>query len=171
MSILGFGCVRLGIAAETLDQARQTTASDALTVVQLPFGVLDPQAGDALIPYMHESGRQVIVRDVLGAGLLGGPPLAGEPKAEFIADVRHLADEVGVNAMQLALWLSARGRISMSCSRVRVHVATSANSLAGSTHRRPVPTYWTRSTRSSTEIGRRAVPTEHTAATTTSCDE
>jgi len=105
---------QLGIAAETLAQAQRTTSNDALTVVQLPFGMLDPEARDSLIPHMHASGRQVIVRGVLGAGLLGGPPLANEPKAELIADVRQLADEVGVSSMQLALWfVGARSDIDV----------------------------------------------------------
>jgi aryl-alcohol dehydrogenase-like predicted oxidoreductase len=99
---------RLGLAAESLEQAALAPRFGRLGAVQLPFGLLDPEAGESLIASNHGAGRHVTVRGVLGAGLLAGPPAPGEPKAARIHQVRTLAGELGVSPLQVALWFTQR---------------------------------------------------------------
>ena len=73
---------RAGVARDSVPTAE---------ALQLPFGLLDPEAGDELIPTAHRDGRHVTVRGVLGAGLLAAPPAPSEPKAARIARIQRLA--------------------------------------------------------------------------------
>ena len=98
---------KLGLATESLEQASLVTRFRRAEALQLPFGLLDPEAGDELIPTAHRDGRHVTVRGVLGAGLLAAPPAPSEPKAARIARIQRLAAEFGVSAVQLALWYVA----------------------------------------------------------------
>jgi aryl-alcohol dehydrogenase-like predicted oxidoreductase len=96
----------LGIGAESLDQARAWLPCAAVSSVQVPFGLLDPEAGHDVIPAAHRSGRLVIVRGVLGAGLLGGGAEAGEANADklpLIDALRALAAEAGTSVSALAV--------------------------------------------------------------------
>lgn len=99
---------RLGLAAESLEQAALAPRFGRLGAVQLPFGLLDPEAGESLIATNHAAGRHVTVRGVLGAGLLGRPPAPGEPKAQRIDQIRAQAAELGVSPLQVALWFAQR---------------------------------------------------------------
>jgi L-glyceraldehyde 3-phosphate reductase len=74
--------------------------------VQVPFGLLDPEAGDDVIPAAHRSGRLVIARGVLGAGLLGQRVAADASNADKVAliDALHaLAADAGITMSALAL--------------------------------------------------------------------
>jgi D-threo-aldose 1-dehydrogenase len=96
----------LGIGAEDLDQARAWLQCAAVSSVQVPFGLLDPEAGPDVIPAAHRSGRLVIVRGVFGAGLLGGGADAGEANAHkvpLIDALRSLAAEAGTSMAALAV--------------------------------------------------------------------
>jgi aryl-alcohol dehydrogenase-like predicted oxidoreductase len=95
----------LGVGAEDLDQARTWLSCAAVSSVQVPFGLLDPDAAHDVIPTAHRSGRTVIVRGVLGAGLLGAAD-AGEAhvdKAPLIGALRSLAADAGSTMLALAI--------------------------------------------------------------------
>ncbi len=73
--ILGFG-----IGFEKFDSAPDWLASGALSSIQLPFGVLDPEAGDHVIPRAASLGTSVIVRGVFAGGFVARP--AGDDRRE-----------------------------------------------------------------------------------------
>jgi D-threo-aldose 1-dehydrogenase len=102
---------KLGIGAESLDQVRTWLEGELVGSVQLPYGVLDPEAGRELIPTAHTSGRAVVVRCVLGAGLLTDPTSAGSSnshKSPLIVALRELAADAGVGIAELAVSFVAR---------------------------------------------------------------
>jgi aryl-alcohol dehydrogenase-like predicted oxidoreductase len=96
---------KLGIGAESAAQALEWQGCDAVTAVQLPYGILDPEAATAAIPELHRSGRTVIVRGALGAGLVGGspPPWLDPAKATTLRDLRALSEQIGLDVIDLAI--------------------------------------------------------------------
>ena len=100
-----------GVGLEALDRALDWLAVDGLAWMQLPFGVLDPEAGRTIIPAAHERGVRVIARGVFAAGLLAG----GSPGAEALlrpeqrplrAEVLQVAAAHGVEPLRLAAWFA-----------------------------------------------------------------
>ena len=78
--------------------------------MQLPYGVLDPQAADEVIPAAQSAGMAVIARGVLGAGLLDerlSPDRAAASEPRSGRSSRSCAaapTRLGVSAVQLAIW-------------------------------------------------------------------
>jgi aryl-alcohol dehydrogenase-like predicted oxidoreductase len=87
-------------------------------VVQVPFGLLDPQASEEVFPLAVEHGREVWVRGVLGGGVLsaslrGDPSARHHPKRQLIAALTELADRAGVSLLQLAVdYVRSRDEVS-----------------------------------------------------------
>ena len=80
----------------------------------LPFGVLDPQAVERVIPAAAEAGIAVVARGIFAAGLLGdvGPDQvqALRPaQRDLRRVVRELAAAHGMHPLALAAWF-ARSR-------------------------------------------------------------
>jgi aryl-alcohol dehydrogenase-like predicted oxidoreductase len=101
--------VAFGVGLETLEHAAAWTAVPGLGSMQLPFGVLDPEAGDAVIPLAHERGVAVIARAVFAAGLLGDDEAAAErllrpAQRPLRAAVRDACRRHGVHPLALAAW-------------------------------------------------------------------
>jgi len=111
---------RFGIGLESLSPAEEWLTSGGVSDVQLPFGVLDPLAGDRVIPLAHQSGVSVIVRGVFAGGFVGRVPggdtsrlRAGQP--ELLKELSALASASGATPTQLALWyVLARDDVSMA---------------------------------------------------------
>lgn len=59
-----------GVGLETLDHASGWLKINEISAIQLPFGVLDPEAGEQVIGLARGCGVPVIARGVLAAGLL-----------------------------------------------------------------------------------------------------
>jgi D-threo-aldose 1-dehydrogenase len=98
------GC--LGIGAETVDQARTWLPCSSIASVQVPFGLLDVDAGTDVIPRAHASGRAVVARGVFGAGLLADPSCAGPDNADklpLIDALRSVAARAGIAVNELAI--------------------------------------------------------------------
>ncbi len=100
---------RVGIGAEDLEQVTPWLRATGITSVQLPYGVLDPQAADDVIPAAQSAGMTVIARGVLGAGLLDARVAPDElrrrtEKWPVIEALRRAADELGVTGVQVAIW-------------------------------------------------------------------
>ncbi len=99
---------RFGLAVEDLDQARPLLGMDGLSSVQIPFGLLDPEAADGFLATAKSLGYSVIARGIYGAGLLS-PNLdpaelrARTEKAELVLEIRALAERLGLNPLQLAV--------------------------------------------------------------------
>jgi aryl-alcohol dehydrogenase-like predicted oxidoreductase len=80
----------VGLGAETYEAVCETMTTPDLAVVQLPFGLLDPQPLDGIFDQLRHAGRQIWVRGVLGGGLVAGAMSAApdtvrnHPKAAMI---------------------------------------------------------------------------------------
>jgi aryl-alcohol dehydrogenase-like predicted oxidoreductase len=99
---------RIGIGAEHVEDAAAWLSVDGIDVVQVPFGVLDPEAAHDVLPLARQRGVEVWARGVLGGGLLaaatrGEPAATDEPKGPAILALRRLAEETGVGVVALAV--------------------------------------------------------------------
>jgi aryl-alcohol dehydrogenase-like predicted oxidoreductase len=100
---------RFGVGLESLGNALAWLATGALSSIQIPFGVLDPDAGDAVIPQAVKGGVPVIVRGVFAGGHVARPSdqrASGlrSGQAERLVAVAGLASALGVDPMQVAAW-------------------------------------------------------------------
>ena len=108
------GKVRLiGVGLETIDSATAWADTMAIDRMQLPFGILDPEAGFDVIPNAARNDVGVIARAIFAAGLLGEQSLRTRTllRPEQIPlqnDVLSLAAEYGVSPLQLAAWYVMR---------------------------------------------------------------
>jgi aryl-alcohol dehydrogenase-like predicted oxidoreductase len=99
---------RFGIGAESVGEAAAWLAVDEVGVVQVPFGLLDPEAADDVFPAATGRGVEVWARGVLGGGLLGeamsgSPAIRSDPKWPLIERLQALATEHGIGLDRLAV--------------------------------------------------------------------
>lgn len=102
---------RFGVGLEVLDHAQAWLEVDGVTSMQLPFGVLDPEAGREVIPAAQRAGVDVIARAVFAAGLLvdtspGATALLRPEQRALRTAVLQLAEEHGVHPLGLAAWFA-----------------------------------------------------------------
>lgn len=99
-----------GVGLETLHDATAWVHHPALASIQLPFGVLDPEAADAVIPAASENCVDVVARGVFASGLLltgaSGPSVSSE-QARRRDGVVAVAHGLGVSVLQVATWYVA----------------------------------------------------------------
>ncbi|MEQ1701971.1 MAG: aldo/keto reductase [Ilumatobacteraceae bacterium] len=99
--------LRFGIGAESVSSAVQWLQVAGLDSLQVPFGVLDPQASFELFPQATQLGVEVWVRGVLGGGLLSraaaDEQLESDPKWPLIQQLGTLARQAGISVFRLAL--------------------------------------------------------------------
>jgi aryl-alcohol dehydrogenase-like predicted oxidoreductase len=98
-----------GVGLESLKSAMGWLDTTALSSIQIPFGVLDPEAAHEVIPRARADHVPVIVRGVFAGGCLverpaGDQVLLRPGQPEVRAAVRGLASTVGVDALQIAAW-------------------------------------------------------------------
>ena len=98
-----------GVGLNSLTGALQWIQVPGVEVIQLPIGILDPDAAATIIPQAEAKGIRIIARGIYGAGLLSPRRLPDElrvttEKWPVIADVHAVAAELGVSAVQLAAW-------------------------------------------------------------------
>jgi aryl-alcohol dehydrogenase-like predicted oxidoreductase len=108
---------RLGVGSESVASALEWVSADHVDVVQAPFGVLDPQAADRVLPTAAGRDVRLWARGAFGGGLLGaavaerasGPPAASarsaserHPKWAFVSDFIDFADDAGMTPFELA---------------------------------------------------------------------
>ena len=98
----GLGLERLGGAAEWLE-------TGVLSGIQVPFGVLDPEARDLIIPQADSLGVSVIARAVFAGGLIPRvrQGVAGQlrpDQEDRLVEVSQLAACSGVDVLQVATW-------------------------------------------------------------------
>ena len=108
----------------------------AVACVQVPFGVLDPEAADDLFPLLATRPADVWARGVLGGGLLAlaerdPGAVAGDPKARPSSALRRVADDTGLGLDQLAVGL--RPLATLRCRRCSSASARELTSNATST--------------------------------------
>jgi myo-inositol catabolism protein IolS len=97
-----------GVGLETLDGVEQWLAIDDLGVIQIPFGLLDPEALASVIPAASRRSVGTLVRSVFGGSLLGSSRSEAElrtagPQGRHALAFRALARELGRDLQSLAL--------------------------------------------------------------------
>ena len=97
-----------GIAADTVADALAALSHPGIACVQTPFGLLDLEALDALLPQAETQGVGVIARGCFGGGLLKDSLTEAElrdltPKAAQILEFRRLANQQNRPILELAL--------------------------------------------------------------------
>ncbi|MCU1504874.1 MAG: aldo/keto reductase [Ilumatobacteraceae bacterium] len=102
-----------GIGCERLDAAAAWVEVPGLASIQLPFGVLDPQAAATTIPRARALGVGILLRGVLGGGVLArfvrGETTGLDPLRQTrVEQLAALAAEHGVDVLQLAVWYALR---------------------------------------------------------------
>ena len=98
-----------GVGLEQLDNVDVWLHLEDLSRLQLPFGILDPEARETVFPAADRAGVQVIGRGVFGSGLFnasqsrdGTDP--NDFKLRLVEALRLLAESVGTTPHQLAVW-------------------------------------------------------------------
>jgi aryl-alcohol dehydrogenase-like predicted oxidoreductase len=100
--------VRFGVGAGTVTAADCWAGVSGVSVVQVPFGVLDPEAGATTLPLARRHGLEVWARGVLGGGLLGlaerdRAAIADHPKRAQVDAIGRIATASGLDRYQLAM--------------------------------------------------------------------
>ena len=98
-----------GVGLESLAQAAEWLAVDGLSHLQIPFGVLDPQAGRSIIGAARARGVAVIARGIFAAGLLADISPADEGQLDPLqrqhrSTIRDIAAGAGIHPLALAAW-------------------------------------------------------------------
>jgi aryl-alcohol dehydrogenase-like predicted oxidoreductase len=99
--------VRFGVGAGSTAGADAWIGVGGLRVLQVPFGVLDPEAASSTLPLARQHDLEVWARGVLGGGLFGladrdPAAIAHHPKRELVAAIRRIAGDAGLDPYQLA---------------------------------------------------------------------
>lgn len=120
--------VRFGVGAGTVVGGDSWVGVDGISVVQVPFGVLDPEAASTTLPRARRDGLEVWARGVLGGGMLGlaardPGAIAGHPKRLQIEALGRIAADSGFDPFQLAIGF------------VQAHARDLSTVLVGSTSR------------------------------------
>jgi aryl-alcohol dehydrogenase-like predicted oxidoreductase len=97
-----------GIGAESVAAAVAWLDVPAVATIQVPFGVLDPQAATELLPRLDARAVDVWARGVLGGGLLrlvarDPRAAAADPKGPVLAELGALAARAEIDLDALAL--------------------------------------------------------------------
>jgi aryl-alcohol dehydrogenase-like predicted oxidoreductase len=97
---------RVGVGAESVDDARRWLDVERLDVLQLPFGVLDPAGADVL-DALSDRPTAAWVRGVLGGGVLAAaaksdPMAQRDAKWPLIQELLDIARTSGTDVLGLA---------------------------------------------------------------------
>jgi aryl-alcohol dehydrogenase-like predicted oxidoreductase len=97
-----------GVGAGTVAAADDWVGVSGVGMVQVPFGVLDPEAAATTLPLARRHGIEVWVRGVLGGGLLGlaerdPTAVVDHPKRPLVEAIGRLATESGLDRYRLAM--------------------------------------------------------------------
>lgn len=98
----------VGLGAENYEAVRETMRTPDLAVVQLPFGLLDPQPLDGIFGQLGRVGRQTWVRGILGGGLVARAMSAPDealdhPKAATVRALDEVARRWAMPLDELAI--------------------------------------------------------------------
>lgn len=129
--------VTIGIGADSVDAAAEWLDVPGVSVLHVPFGVLEPHAADQVMPAARRSGQEVWVRGVLGGGLLNAAESSpiDHPKGEQVEQLNALAADAGMGVHDLALRYAVGHAASFSTAIVGStsveHLARNVDLLAG----------------------------------------
>ena len=99
---------RFGVGAESVAEGAAWVPVEGVEIVQVPFGVLDPQARDDVLPIAARHAVEVWARGVLGGGVLkaaaeGRAAVREDPNWPLIERVMQLSRRTGIDLMALAV--------------------------------------------------------------------
>ena len=109
---------RFGVGAESVPMAERWVTAAGVDVVQLPFGVLDPEAAMSVLPAARERGVDVWARAVLGGGVLAAAiadphSAARHDKARLVEGLTRVAAESSIRLDELAIrWVAVHPGIA-----------------------------------------------------------
>ena len=107
-----------GVAIRDLVAARQWIETGSLDRILLPFGALDPEAGDQAIPAAKARDVSVMVRGVYAGGSVARTGKESESglrpgQPELLSGLVALAKSAAVTPSQLAMWfVTARAEVA-----------------------------------------------------------
>ena len=115
-----------GVGASSVAAADAWVAVPGISVVQVPFGILDPEAAATTLPLARALRRDVWARGIFGGGVLAIADRAPEtlvdyPKWGLVQALRQIAADAGLDHYQLA------------CRFVRAYADEVSTVLVGST--------------------------------------
>ena len=97
---------RFGVGAPDVRSAVGWMTVPGVSVVQLPFGILDQEAASEALPLARANDREVWARGVFGGGLLAAADRDSlsrqDPKWRQIQELRRVAAAAGLDQYQLA---------------------------------------------------------------------
>ena len=105
---------QIGVGFESTSGADRWLDIDVVQTFQLPFGILDPEAGTTLLPAAAGRGVSVIARGVLASGLLNADVSAiglhmDRQKSALLEELRAVAMNGNLTMNDLALsWVLAQ---------------------------------------------------------------
>lgn len=99
---------RFGVGAESVSAAAMWARAVSVDMLQLPFGILDPEAATKVFGPARANNTEIWARGVLGGGLLAAASrdldvVAHHPKSGVIAAVLRIAQDAGMAVDELAI--------------------------------------------------------------------
>ncbi len=109
---------RFGVGSESVESAREWVGAANLDVIQLPFGVLDPEASREVFESARIGDVQIWARGVLGGGVLAAAmndidSVSTHPKSTLIRAFADIATQAGMGIDELAVrWVRRHSHVS-----------------------------------------------------------
>jgi aryl-alcohol dehydrogenase-like predicted oxidoreductase len=122
-----------GIALDSVDDAAHCLDLDGIATLQMPFGLMDPEALDGMFDKVSEREYGIITRGCFGGGALKQSLTevdlrAIEPKWERVLQIRRLAEQMQRSPLEAALQFSlCIERISVTILGMRTPQHLAAN--------------------------------------------
>ena len=109
---------RFGVGAESVAAAQHWVGTRGVDVVQLPYGLLDPEADASVLPAARDHEVEVWARGVLGGGVLAAAiahpdSIARDEKVALIEGLVRVSIESGIELDELAIrWVTGHPSIA-----------------------------------------------------------
>jgi aryl-alcohol dehydrogenase-like predicted oxidoreductase len=122
-----------GIALDSVDDAAHCLGMEGIASLQMPFGLMDPEALDGVFDKVSECQYGIITRGCFGGGALKQSLTetdlrAIEPKWERVLQIRRLAEQMQRSSLEAALQFSlCIERISVTILGMRTPQHLAAN--------------------------------------------
>jgi len=110
-----------GIALDSVDDAMHCLGMEGIASLQMPFGLMDPEALDGVFDKVSERQYGIIARGCFGGGALKqslteADLRATEPKWERVLQIRRVAEQIQRSPLEAAL------QFSLSVERISVTI-------------------------------------------------
>jgi aryl-alcohol dehydrogenase-like predicted oxidoreductase len=122
-----------GIALDSVDDAAHCLGMEGIASLQMPFGLMDPEALDGVFDKVSERQYGIIARGCFGGGALKqslteAELRAIEPKWERVLQIRRIAERMQRSVLEAALQFSlCTERISVTILGMRTPQHLAAN--------------------------------------------